>query len=159
VSLRVFRLFAWLGVSSVKVTLPRPTSGYPVKTARGRPKLVGLHCGSEHFWYGAKINGSTQKILEEATLIFWFHSYDARYEERASVHVGKDSLDDFNEAKLWLEREIEVARPGRTLKRHALRQAFEVILDTFASGKWIINKTMRNFFNTMVRACVYTVDC
>jgi AraC-like DNA-binding protein len=28
-----------------------------------------------------------------------FHSYDARYEERASVHVGKGSQDDFNEAK------------------------------------------------------------
>jgi len=49
--------------------------------------------------------------------------------------------------------------PGRTLKRHALGQALKVILDTFALGKWTINKTMRNFFNTMYRACVYTVDC
>ena len=95
----------------------------------------------------------------EGALIFWFHSYDARYEERASVHVGKGSQDDFNDAKIWLEPEIEVARPGRTLKRHALGQALKVILDTFALGKWTINKTMRNFFNTMYRACVYTVDC
>jgi hypothetical protein len=61
--------------------------------------------------------------------------------------------------KIWLEPEIEVARPGRTLKRHALGQALKVIFDTFALGKWTINKTMRNFFNTMYRACVYTVDC
>ena len=73
--------------------------------------------------------------------------------------MGKGSQDDFNDAKLWLEPEIEVARPGRTLKRHALGQALKVILDTFALGKWTINKTMRNFFNTMYRACVYTVDC
>ena len=69
------------------------------------------------------------------------------------------SHDDFNDAKIWLAPEIEVARPGRTLKRHALGQALKVILDTFAPGKWTINKTMRNFFNTMYRACVYTVDC
>jgi len=48
---------------------------------------------------------------------------------------------------------------GRTLKRHALGQALKVIFDTFALGKWTINKTMRNLFNTMYRACVYTVDC
>ena len=73
--------------------------------------------------------------------------------------MGKGSQDDFNDAKIWLEPEIEVARPGRTLKRHALGQVLKVILDTFALGKWTINKTMRNFFNTMYRACVYTVDC
>jgi hypothetical protein len=73
--------------------------------------------------------------------------------------VGKGSQDDFNDAKIWLEPEIEVARPGRTLKRHALGQALKVIFDTFALGKWTINKTMRNLFNTMYRACVYTVDC
>jgi hypothetical protein len=37
--------------------------------------------------------------------------YDARYEERASVHVGKGSQHDFTDAKIWLEPEIEVARP------------------------------------------------
>jgi hypothetical protein len=36
------------------------------------------------------------------------------------------------------EPAIEVARPGRTLKRHALGQALKVILDTFALGKWTI---------------------
>lgn len=56
--------------------------------------------------------------------------------------MGKGSQDDFNDAKIWLEPEndakiwlepeIEVARPGRTLKRHALGQALKVILDTFA---------------------------
>ena len=59
------------------------------------------------------------KVLEERGLIFWFHSYDALHEDRASVHVGKGMQDDFNDAKIWLEPEIEVARPGRTLKRHA----------------------------------------
>jgi len=74
-------------------------------------------------------------------------------------HVGKGSQGDFNDAKISLEPEIEVVRPGRTLKRHAFGQALKVILDTFAPGKWTIKKTMRNFFNTMYRACVYTVDC
>jgi hypothetical protein len=72
---------------------------------------------------------------------------------------GQRLPDVVNDAKIWLEPEIEVAQPGRTLKRHALEQALKVILDTFALGKWTINKTMRNFFNTMYRACVYTVDC
>jgi hypothetical protein len=67
------------------------------------------------------------KVLTEGTLIFWFHSFDARHEERASVHVGKGTQDDFNDAKIWLEPEIEVARPGRTLKRHELGQALKVI--------------------------------
>lgn len=52
--------------------------------------------------------------------------------------MGKGSQDDFNDAKIWLEPEIEVARPGRTLKRHALGQALKVIFDTFALGKWTI---------------------
>lgn len=72
------------------------------------------------------------KVLEEGALIFWFHSYDARHEERASVHVGKSSQDDFNDAKIWLEPEIEVAKPGRTLKRHELRQAFTIIAQNLA---------------------------
>ncbi|MDI6794057.1 MAG: DUF4160 domain-containing protein [bacterium] len=67
------------------------------------------------------------KVLVEDALIFWFHSYDALYEKRASVHVGKGSQDDYNDAKIWLEPEIEVARPGRTLKRHELNRALEVI--------------------------------
>lgn len=67
------------------------------------------------------------KVLEEADLIFWFHSYDALYEERASVHVGKGSQGDYNDAKIWLEPEIEVARPGRILRGHELNRALKVI--------------------------------
>jgi hypothetical protein len=51
---------------------------------------------------------------------------------------GQRLPDVVNDAKIWLEPEIEVARPGRTLKRHALGQALKVILDTFAPGKWTI---------------------
>lgn len=67
------------------------------------------------------------KILEEGSLIFWFHSYDAIHENRASVHVGKGSQDDDNDAKIWLEPEIEVARLGRTLRKHELNRALKVI--------------------------------
>ena len=67
------------------------------------------------------------KVLEQDNLIFWFHSYDARYEDRASVHVGKGSQDDYNDAKIWLEPEITVARPGRTLRDHELNRAIKVI--------------------------------
>ncbi len=67
------------------------------------------------------------RILVEGPLVFWFHSYDALHENRASVHVGQGSQDDTNDAKVWLEPEIEVARPGRTLKRHELNQALDVI--------------------------------
>jgi len=34
------------------------------------------------------------KVLEADGLIFWFHSYDALHEDRASVHVGKGSQND-----------------------------------------------------------------
>ena len=67
------------------------------------------------------------KVLEEGGLVFWFHSYDALHENRASVHVGKGSQDDFNDAKIWLEPEIEVARHGRTLREHELNRALKVI--------------------------------
>ncbi len=67
------------------------------------------------------------KVLEEGALIFWFHSYDARHERRASVHVGKGSQDDFNDVKVWLEPEVEVARPGRILRSHELNRALEII--------------------------------
>ncbi|MEZ4708603.1 MAG: hypothetical protein R3A44_15455 [Caldilineaceae bacterium] len=60
------------------------------------------------------------KILEQGELIFWFHSYDALHENRASIHVGKGSQDDFNDAKVWLEPEIEVGRAGRTLRQREL---------------------------------------
>jgi cellulose biosynthesis protein BcsQ len=71
------------------------------------------------------------KVLEEAGLIFWFHSYDALHEEQASVHVGKSSQDDYNDAKIWLEPEIEVARPGRTLREHELKRALKVIKQNY----------------------------
>jgi hypothetical protein len=67
------------------------------------------------------------KILEVGSLIFWFHSYDALHEARASVHVGKGSQDDYNDAKIWLEPEVEVARPGRTLRQHDLNRALKII--------------------------------
>ena len=64
------------------------------------------------------------KILEEGSLIFWFHSYDAVHENRASIHVGKESQDDYNDAKIWLEPEIEVAQAGRTLRRYELNHSY-----------------------------------
>jgi hypothetical protein len=67
------------------------------------------------------------KVLQEGALVFWFHSYDARFEGRASVHVGKGSQDDRNDAKIWLEPEVEVAHVGRTLRRDELRRALKVI--------------------------------
>jgi hypothetical protein len=67
------------------------------------------------------------RILEAGSLIFWFHSYDALHEDRASVHVGKGSQDDYNDAKIWLEPEIEVDRSGRTLRAHELKRALRII--------------------------------
>jgi hypothetical protein len=67
------------------------------------------------------------KVLEAGELIFWFHSYDALHENRASVHIGKGSQDDYNDAEVWLEPTVEVARPGRTLRRRELNRAIRVI--------------------------------
>ncbi len=67
------------------------------------------------------------KVLEADDLVFWFHSHDALHENRASVHVGKGSQDDYNDAKVWLEPEIEVARVGRTLRSHELNKALKLI--------------------------------
>jgi hypothetical protein len=67
------------------------------------------------------------KVLEVDGLIFWFHSYDAIHEPRASVHVGKGTQDDINDAKIWLEPEVEVGREGGTLKPKELRKALRVI--------------------------------
>ena len=72
------------------------------------------------------------KVLEAGTLIFWFHSHDALREQRASVHVGKGSQDDYTDAKIWLEPEIEVARPGRTLRSHELNRALRIIREHHA---------------------------
>jgi hypothetical protein len=67
------------------------------------------------------------KVLEAAGLVFWFYSCDALHENRASVHVGKGSQDDHNDAKIWIEPEIEVARAGKSLRSHELNKALEVI--------------------------------
>ncbi len=67
------------------------------------------------------------KVLEAGDLIVWFHSYDALYENRASVHVGKSSQDDHNDPKIWLEPKIEVARTGKTLRNHELKKALKLI--------------------------------
>ena len=40
------------------------------------------------------------KVLQDGSLILWFHSYDARFEDRASVHVGKGVQDDYNQVLL-----------------------------------------------------------
>ena len=71
------------------------------------------------------------KVLQAGALIFWFHSYDALSEERASVHVGKSIQDDTNDAKIWLEPEVEVARPGRALRAHELNQAIQIISQNY----------------------------
>ena len=67
------------------------------------------------------------KVLEAGDLIFWFHSFDAVHENRASVHVGKGSQDDRNDAKIWLEPKVEIGRAGKTLRAHELNQALKVI--------------------------------
>jgi len=67
------------------------------------------------------------RIFKEGEFIFWFHSHDAQWEHRASVHVGKGSQHDTNDAKVWLEPSIQIARTGRTLSRTELNQAQEII--------------------------------
>jgi hypothetical protein len=65
------------------------------------------------------------KVLEADGLIFWFPSYDALHENRASVHVGKGSQNDYNDAKVWLEP--EVARTGKILRTQELNKALKII--------------------------------
>lgn len=72
------------------------------------------------------------KVLAAGELLFWFHSHDALNENRASVHVGKGSQDDYNDPKIWLEPEIEVARVGRTLSQHELNRALKIIEQNLA---------------------------
>ena len=67
------------------------------------------------------------KILEAEGLIFRFHSYDALHENRASVHVGKGSQNDHNDAKIWLEPKIEIARAGKILRTQELTKALKII--------------------------------
>jgi len=49
------------------------------------------------------------------------------HENRASIHVGKGSQNDHNDAKIWLEPEIETARTGKTLKTQELNKALRII--------------------------------
>ena len=72
------------------------------------------------------------KVLTEGELVFWFHSHDALNEKRASVHVGKRSQDDYNDAKVWLEPGIKLARAGRTLKPRELTRALQVVKQNHA---------------------------
>ena len=65
------------------------------------------------------------KVLEADNLIFWFHSYDALHENRASVHVGIGSQNDYNDAKIWLEPKVEVMRAGKNLEESRIEQGFE----------------------------------
>jgi hypothetical protein len=67
------------------------------------------------------------KVLTDGALVFWFHSFDALHEDRASVHVGKGSQDDENDAKIWLEPVVAVARPGRVLHQYELRRGLRII--------------------------------
>ncbi|MCK6622430.1 MAG: DUF4160 domain-containing protein [Calditrichaceae bacterium] len=60
-------------------------------------------------------------------MLFWFHSYDVLWENRASIHVGKGSQNDVSDAKVWLEPQIEVARAGRTLNSSELSLALRII--------------------------------
>lgn len=69
------------------------------------------------------------KVLEASNLVFWFHSYEALHEDRASVHVGKGSQDDHNDTKIRLEPKVEVMRAGKTLRTHELNKALKIIED------------------------------
>jgi hypothetical protein len=67
------------------------------------------------------------RIFKDGEFIFWFHSYDALVEQRASVHVGKGTQNDGIDAKIWLEPHIEVARAGRALSRSELNYVVRVV--------------------------------
>ncbi|MBM3127986.1 MAG: DUF4160 domain-containing protein [Chloroflexi bacterium] len=67
------------------------------------------------------------RVFKEGELVFWFHSHDVLWEHRASIHVGKGSQNDANDAKIWLEPQIEIAREGRTLSRTELNQSLQII--------------------------------
>ncbi len=67
------------------------------------------------------------RVFRQGELIFWFHSYDALHENRASIHVGKGSQNDATDAKIWLEPTVELARAGRVLTRQELRRALVLV--------------------------------
>jgi hypothetical protein len=68
------------------------------------------------------------RVLKVGELVFWFHSYDAAHESRASVHVGRGAQNDVLDAKIWLEPDVEVARSGRTLTISDLRRAIRTVV-------------------------------
>ncbi|HRJ41330.1 MAG: DUF4160 domain-containing protein [Caldilineaceae bacterium] len=82
------------------------------------------------------------KVLESGPYIFWFHSCDARFENRASIHIGRSSQDDENDAKVWLEPEVELARSGRRLRKHELKTALAIVEEnrTFFLEEWYAYK-------------------
>jgi len=51
-----------------------------------------------------------------------------------SGEIGKfdSSQDDYNDAKIWLEPQIEVAQSGRTLREHELNRALAVVKQNHA---------------------------
>jgi hypothetical protein len=79
------------------------------------------------FFYCYNRRMMSPKVLEAGDLLFWFHSYDALHENRASVHVGIGSQDDHNDAKIWLEPKVEVARAGKNLRTHELNKALKIV--------------------------------
>ena len=68
------------------------------------------------------------RIMKDGDLVYWFHSYDAAHETRASVHVGKGGQNDVLDAKIWLEPDVEIARSGRTLTMSDLRRAMRTVV-------------------------------
>jgi hypothetical protein len=77
--------------------------------------------------YKKWFSSMSPKVLEAGPYIFWFHSHDALHENRASIHVGKQIQDDVNDAKVWLEPEVEIAKPGRSLKMHELSKVLGIV--------------------------------
>jgi hypothetical protein len=67
------------------------------------------------------------RVFKQGQFVFWFHSYDASSENRASVHVGKGSQNDTGDPKIWLEPEITVERTGHTLDERELNDALKII--------------------------------
>lgn len=84
------------------------------------------------------------RVLKDGELIFWFHSYDVLHESRASIHVGKGSQNDANDAKIWLEPQIRVARAGRTLNRNEMNHAIHIIERNLARLRESWNAHKRN---------------
>ena len=67
------------------------------------------------------------RVFKQGQFVFWFHSYDASSENRASVHVGLGSQNDAGDPKIWLEPEIEIARMGHALDQKELNHALRII--------------------------------